>query len=1018
MNPPRTVPLALLLTMTTVLAIGLAVQAEDGRQGSPDPLLFSTFVGGSDADWPHAVVVGNDGSVFVTGYTLSLNFPTTEGAYQMINKGSEEVYVMHLSSDGSRLLWATLVGGTGQDIAWDLALGTDGRVYVTGVTRSPDFPTTQGAYSRTRDGPSDAFVLCLAPDGGSLVYSTLLGGENDDQGYSLEILDDGRVVLAGNTESVFLPTTQGVLDRGLNGDSDIFVARFSADGRYLQVCTYLGGSYTELEPAIALDTEGDVWVTGSTTSQDFPVTAGLPNDWDLGRDVFVACIDPDLTTLRRATVVGHEGNDVPRSIDLGPDGEVMLAGLTTSTEFPDTGNRPGNDNSGLTDGFVLVFTSSLSRYDHAWLYGGSAVDAVRSASYDDRGLVHLVGYTNSTNFPTTTGSWRPYKIGDDHDMFYAQVDPGQGYLLLNSTYIGKGMGDFGMDLDFDRWGTPIIVGQTRSSDFPTAGDPYDDTHNGAGDVIVLKHTTDEDPPLFSNDTTPGLFEVGSNLTFSIDVADETAILEVWLYYVEDMHDFQRPTSVLIPGNGTYTTTVRISASTLGLSYRFLAWDVLGHFSETGMLEITLFDTLPPELISDRSPEEGTTGDMFVFTITTYDNWFVKSASVEYNIGVRKVNTTMAVSSHDHGYSGWNQSIDLSASSIDPIRYRFHLVDSSGNAVTTQWVQVPVRDDDPPTVGKLDLPDVAYPGTWVTIDVAVTDNIGVVEAWVEYFSEVGQVETLAIEGTYGPRVEVEVPVPTGRGDLHITLRAKDAAGHTAHVSGIVPFRDDTPPELTIIHGNTTTTGGVFALTWTSSDRAGIHSMWGFYAFGQDRAIEDYTYFQAEDLPTAVVEIDVPADSIEPLYIILVAKDAYGNENRTEPIVIQVLDDDPPIAQVGRERWDPIDWESIVLDASGSVDNIGIVRYEWSWSLPGETGRHPISTDGPELSILKNEPGTYEFFLTVYDAAGNQGDTSIVAEVHNDETDEPNGFDDLALVLAATAVVTLALLFVHLYRRSRA
>ena len=199
----------LLFAATALLVAGHTVQAEDDRQGVPDPLLFSTFVGGGDAEWPHATVVAPNGTVYVTGYTLSFDFPTTEGAYQRVTKGNEEVYVLHLSADGSELLWATLIGGSGQDIAWDLAVGTDGRVYVTGMTRSANFPTTQGAYLRTREGGSDAFVVCLAADGGSLVYSTLLGGEDDDKGYAIKALSEGRVLVAGNTGSMFFPTTNG-----------------------------------------------------------------------------------------------------------------------------------------------------------------------------------------------------------------------------------------------------------------------------------------------------------------------------------------------------------------------------------------------------------------------------------------------------------------------------------------------------------------------------------------------------------------------------------------------------------------------------------------------------------------------------------------------------------------------------------------------------------------------------------------------------------------------------------------
>jgi hypothetical protein len=1006
------------MAMVVTVAIGLAVHAEGDRQGAPDPLMFSTFLGGSGTDWPHAIAVGHNGSIYVTGYTTSYDFPTTDGAFQRVSEGNEEVYVACLSHDGKELRWATLVGGSGQDIAWDMAVDPSGRVYVTGVTYSTDFPTTAGAYSRTIDGDSDAFVLCLADGGGSLVYSTLLGGENDEMGYTIGLLDDGSSVVAGHTESVFLPTTLDAYDRGLGGASDAFIARLSADGRELEACTYLGGTYTETEPDMVLDGDGNVWLTGSTTSQDFPVTSGLPNDWDLGRDVFVANLDIDLTTLRRATVIGQEGNDVPRSIELGPERRVVLTGFTTSAEFPDVSNRPGNDNTGLTDGFLLVLSPDLADMEHGWLYGGSDFDVVRTAKYDTRGLLHLVGYTNSTDFPTTLGSYRPYKSGDDHDMFYVQVDPDAGYVTLNSTYIiGEDNGDFGMDLAFDGWGVPIIAGHTRSPDFPTAGDPYDDTHNGAGDVVVLKYVTDEEPPEIFNDSTPGRVEVGTNVTFSVQVDDATGIFEVWLYIVESMHDHLEDTPIMMEGNGTYTATFVVSRTTLGLTYRFTAWDVLGHMSVTEMTTLTLVDTFPPELRSDESMDRGTTGDPFEFRIWTYDNWGVKTVSVEYTIGEREVNTSMSGGGNDHGHRDFNQTIDLAADSLDPIRYRFHLVDSSGNEASTDWMQVPVVDDDPPTVGALDLPALAYPGAWVTVDVPVTDNIGVDDVWVEHFVEMAQVETLPVDGPYGPRVVVDVPVPTGRGDLHITVRAVDAGGNEANASGIVPFRDDTPPDLTIVHDDNTTTGDTFILTWTASDRAGINSMWGYYVFGHGHAIEDYTYFSAATLPTAGVEIDVPSDSTDPLYIILAAKDVYGNENQTAPIIINVMDDDPPWAELHRVLSDPPAWHKIDLYSEPYQDNIGIVGYEWSWSLKDDGERHYIDADGPEMSITMDETGTYVFYLTVHDGAGNEYTASLITEVRDDGSEEPSGFGHLALFMIAVAIGAMALLPVYHYLRGR-
>ncbi len=1007
-----------LLATAVLLVVGLSVQASEDRQGEPDPFLFSTFVGGGGTDWPHSTVVASNGTIYVAGYTLSYDFPTTEGAYQRVTKGNEDVCVLCLSSDGSELLWSTLIGGSGQDIAWGIALGRDGKVYVTGETWSSDFPTTAGAYQRTRDGGSDGFVTCLAADGGSLVWSTLLGGEGNDEGFALEVLYNGKVVVAGSTGSFFFPTTTWAYDRSLGGTEDVFVSRLSSDGRTLEASTFLGGSYSESEPSLTIDSFDTIWLAGSTTSQDFPTTAPLPNDWNVARDVFVSALTSDLKALSSSTVVGQSGSDVPRSIDIGPDGQVLVAGYTHSPEFPDTGPEPGNDNTGYWDGFVLVYKSNLASREHQWLYGGDNYDVVRVARYDRKGMIHLVGYTNSTNFPTTQGSYRPYKSGDDHDMFYMQLDPASGYAVINSTYIGQSMGDFGMGLAFDAWGVPVIAGHTRSPNFPTAGDPYDDTHNGAGDIAVLKYTTDETPPVFSNDTTPRRVEVGTNVTFSVDVTDGTGVLEVWLYYVEDRHDHWEPFSVQMEGRyGTYSTTVMVPSKTLGLDYRFFAWDVLGNFLETELTTITLIDTFPPEFRSDESMEGGTTGDPFEFRIKTHDNWLVQTASVEYAIGEREVNTSMMGGDNDHGFREFNETIDLSAGSVDPIRYRFHLQDSSGNSITTPWNQVPVRDNDPPTVGELDLPEEAYSGTWMTVEVPVSDNIGVATGSLEYFVEVGDADVVPLEGPFGPVVRVEIPVPEGRGELHIIVRISDAAGNTANATAFVPFRDIEPPEMTVTYENTTSTGALYSVTWTARDPAGIQTMLVYYVFGPGHELDEYLHFPGVGMPTARAEIPIPVDRVDPLYLVLSAKDVHGNENRTEPLVIQVVDDDPPVVEMVPEDWDPReDYMTAVIDASRSWDNIGIVRYEWSWSVLHDPVVHNTDLSLPRESITFKEPGWYEVHLTVHDSAGNTNTSSVIHHAFR-VTPEDEGWPSWATYLLIAVVIAAAVILVALLSRRR-
>ena len=325
------------------------------------------------------------------------------------------------------------------------------------------------------------------------------------------------------------------------------------------------------------------------------------------------------------------------------------------------------------------------------------------------------------------------------------------------------------------------------------------------------------------------------------------------------------------------------------------------------------------------------------------------------------------------------------------------------------------DDDPPTIGEMDLPDLVPPGTWITIDVPVSDNIGVSVVWLEYFVELDQVETVPIEAPYGPRVTVDVPVPTGRGDLHITLRVGDAAGNIANATGFIPFHDETPPELTAIYENTITTGEVFTLTWSASDPAGIHSMWGFHVFGHDHPLEEYTYFLADDILTSRVEIPVPGDSTDPLNIILFAKDAYGNENNTGLIIIPVEDNDPPIAIAGEDMVvKPSD--TLRLDASGSSDNVGILNYTWKWIVPKQGNWVITTTTEPWIEVNLTVVGDY---LEVPDIAGNTATDFVeVAVVKKAEQEDDSVVDLTFIAFMILTLIGLGLLFNRLYNKQRA
>ncbi|MHC4176717.1 MAG: SBBP repeat-containing protein, partial [Planctomycetota bacterium] len=242
-------------------------------------LLFGTLLGGSSWDGLMGIHVDGRGDIYVAGHTQSVDFPVTPGAPQRGFAAKSDCFLARLSSDGS-MVYSTYLGGRENEFAehrpW---LGVDGTLLLTGVTSSPDFPTTAGALQRTLNGKNDGFITKVAADGKSFVFSTLLGGSSGGEFYLMPTLDhDGNIFVVGHSTSTDFPVTSNALQSALRGgrtpqDGDGILAVLSPDGSRLLYATYLGGNRDDLIRSVALGPSGEVYLVGSTASTDFPVTS-------------------------------------------------------------------------------------------------------------------------------------------------------------------------------------------------------------------------------------------------------------------------------------------------------------------------------------------------------------------------------------------------------------------------------------------------------------------------------------------------------------------------------------------------------------------------------------------------------------------------------------------------------------------------------------------------------------------------------------------------------------------------
>jgi methyl coenzyme M reductase beta subunit len=341
-------------------ATGNAFVTELNSTGSS--LVYSTFLGGSYGDSGYGIAVGSGGVAYVAGWTESIDFPTTSGAYQTSLKSANgNGFVTKLNSTGTALAYSTFLGGSTADWVFAIALDSSGCAYVSGETDSRDFPTTSGAYQTALNSANgNAFVTKLSSTGSSLTYSTFLGGSTSDLGYAIALDSANDAYVAGVAYSDDFPTTTGAYQASLNSaEGNAFVTEVNSTGSSLIYSTFLGGSTSDLANAIAVDGAGDAYVTGTTCSTDFPTTGDSfqTSLKSANGNAFVTRLNSAGSSLVYSTLVGGSGGDAGNAIALYSAGTAYIAGETESTDFPTT---TGVVQTSLNSAYGNAFVSKLS----------------------------------------------------------------------------------------------------------------------------------------------------------------------------------------------------------------------------------------------------------------------------------------------------------------------------------------------------------------------------------------------------------------------------------------------------------------------------------------------------------------------------------------------------------------------------------------------------------------------------------------------------------------------------------
>jgi len=456
-----------------------------------DPILsYSTYLGGSGDDQGFGIAVDSSGNAYVTGKANSTNFPgPTSPAFA---GGAFDAFVAKLNAAGSAVSYSTYLGGNDDDEGFGIAVDSSGNAYVAGLTASTNFPTTPAGVVQPTFGGGlhDAFVAKLSSSG-AVSYATYLGGSGDDQGFAIAVDSSLNAYVVGVTNSTGFATPGAMQITFGGGTFDAFLAKLNPTGTSKVYATYIGGSALDEAFGVAVDSSGNAYVAGLTSSTDFkPTPTGAQTLYGGGfADAFVVKVKADGTAALYSTYLGGSGDDEGFAIALDSSANAYVAGLAGSSNFPKTPGAFQTTFAGAFDAFAAKLDTTkagAASLIYSTYLRGTAQNEAFGIAVDSSGNAYVTGFTTSTDFPVTPFAFQSTFGGGAGDVFITKLNA-TGSGLVYSTYFGKSGDDEGNGIAVDSSGNAYVAGFTDSNNLTTTtGAAQTAFGGGLHDAFVIK----------------------------------------------------------------------------------------------------------------------------------------------------------------------------------------------------------------------------------------------------------------------------------------------------------------------------------------------------------------------------------------------------------------------------------------------------------------------------------------------------------------------------------------------------
>ncbi len=448
--------------------------------------IYSSYLGGSRYDEANLITIGPNGHLYIAGFTYSVDFYADSTTYRSVNPQWCNIFLIKWDPDLNEPFYSALIGGSSIDRPTAIFVDSKDQVYLAGYTWSKDFPVSPGAFNEKHSGGKDAFILKLNSSGTKIVYSSLLGGSDDDYPADLIVDSQGNAYLTGSTRSPDFPISSGAFQRNLQGESDLFFIKMNPRGSHLLHASYIGGSDADEAVAMAQSADGTIYLAGTTFSSDFfrlyrsgnekILNSGtsfvikiLPNRYEV-----LPCFFMSGSQLDKAVslLVDDEGiiclggttfsSDFPADVILKSSEEeypgiylaqwdpiskkilssmvitgnhrdylkamtydhesIILAGLTYSSNLINIAHAAQGDNHGQGDGFIIRWNCKAKKLVFATYWGGSAFDDIQGVALSDSYELWTIGSTSSPDFPLSHDAKQRQNKGQK-SAFLSQIVP-------------------------------------------------------------------------------------------------------------------------------------------------------------------------------------------------------------------------------------------------------------------------------------------------------------------------------------------------------------------------------------------------------------------------------------------------------------------------------------------------------------------------------------------------------------------------------------------------------------------